>query len=237
MTQPKFILLCAFLSTSLFIPAPIWAQVRITEFMASNSHTIADEDGDYEDWIELQNTSPVAVDLYGWALTDDADDLTKWKFPATNIPPGGFLLVFASNKDRRKPGAPLHTNFRLEASGEFLALVDPTGTNIITQFSPMFPPQVPDVSFGFALTASNVTLVPTGAATRVLVPSEANGGDTLNHTWTGSSSNEPFNTALWTSGATGVGFGTGGAGEVGLDLQSSMFNVNASVFVRLNIED
>ena len=36
---------------------PATAQVRITEFMASNTHTLLDEDGDSSDWIEIQNTS------------------------------------------------------------------------------------------------------------------------------------------------------------------------------------
>lgn len=206
------------------------AQLRLTEFMASNSGTLPDEDGSYEDWIEIQNTSPATVNLLNWSLTDDAQELTKWSFPATNLPPGQFLVVFASNKDRRAPGAPLHTNFKLSAGGEYLALVDPSGTNIVTQFAPQYPAQVPDVSYGFALVTSNLTLVTTGATARVLVPSVANGGSALNFTWTGAATNEPFNTASWTSGATGVGFGTS---DVGLNVQSAMLNKNASAFVRL----
>ncbi|HLP77082.1 MAG TPA: CotH kinase family protein, partial [Candidatus Paceibacterota bacterium] len=206
------------------------AQVRISEFMASNTHTLADEDGSFEDWIEIQNVSSVTVNLFDWSLTDKAGNLTKWRFPTTNLPPGGFLIVFASNKDRHTAGKPLHTNFKLSASGGYLALVDPTGTNIITQFSPQYPPQVPDVSYGFALTSSNVTLIATGATARVLVPSVANGGSVLFNNWTGNATNEPFNTASWTSGATGIGFGTAG---VGLNVQASMLNSNASAFVRI----
>ena len=99
------------------------AQLRLTEFMASNTRTLADENGAFEDWVEVQNTSPVSINLFDWALTDSAGNLTKWKFPSTNLPPGQFLVVFASNKDRRTPGAPLHTNFKLDAAGEYLALV------------------------------------------------------------------------------------------------------------------
>ncbi len=214
----------------LLLCLPASAQVRISEFMASNTQTLADEDGSFEDWIEIQNTSPATVNLLDWCLTDKSGNLTKWRFPATNLPPGGFIVVFASNKDRRTPGAPLHTNFKLSAAGGYLALVDPTGTNIVTQFAPEYPPQVPDVSFGFALTASNVTLVTTGATARVLVPSVANGGSGLSYLWTGASGNEPFNTASWTSGQTGIGFGVAG---VGLNVQSAMLNSNASAFVRI----
>ena len=51
-----------------------WAQVRITEFMASNTHTLTDEDGDSSDWIELQNTSSNAVSLLNWSLTDSSSN-------------------------------------------------------------------------------------------------------------------------------------------------------------------
>jgi hypothetical protein len=50
------------------------------------------------DWIELYNPSGVAVNLDGWYLTDSINDLTKWRFPATNLAGGGFLVVFASGK-------------------------------------------------------------------------------------------------------------------------------------------
>lgn len=198
--------------------------------MAANASTLADEDGSFEDWIEIQNTSPVTVNLLDWSLTDSSGNLTKWRFPATNLPPGQFLVVFASSKDRRTPGAPLHTNFKLDASGEYLALVDPTGTNIVTQFAPKYPGQVSDVSYGFALVATNLTLVATGTTARALVPSVANGGAALNDTWKGAAANEPFASAGWSSGPTGVGFGTG---DVGLNIQSAMLNQNACAFLRL----
>src|ERR1039458_8542633 len=98
------------------------AQVRLTEFMASNTHTLADEDGDSSDWIELQNTSSNSVSLLNWALTDSSGNPGKWRFPATNLAPNSFLVVFASGKDRATNGAPLHTNFKLGADGEYLAL-------------------------------------------------------------------------------------------------------------------
>src|SRR5581483_9228845 len=101
------------------------AQVRITEFMASNSSTLADEDGDFSDWIEIQNTSASAVNLQNWSLTDSLGNLNKWVFPATNIPPNSFMIVFASGKNRAVAGRELHTNFKLSSDGEYLALVKP----------------------------------------------------------------------------------------------------------------
>src|SRR5512139_1906144 len=55
---------------------PAGAQFRISEFMASNSRTLADEDGSFEDWIEIQNTSPTNASLEGWSLTDSAGNPT-----------------------------------------------------------------------------------------------------------------------------------------------------------------
>ncbi|HAB19886.1 MAG TPA: hypothetical protein DCE44_26065, partial [Verrucomicrobiales bacterium] len=62
--------------------------VVISEFMADNAHTLADADGDYSDWIELENQSPEAVNLAGWQLTDDSRHRSTWSFPTTNLPPG-----------------------------------------------------------------------------------------------------------------------------------------------------
>ena len=82
-------------------PSHAAAAVRINEFMASNRTTVADEDGDFEDWIELHNTGAQAVDLGGWGLSDSNSNPFKWTFaPGTVIAPNGYLLVWASGKDR-----------------------------------------------------------------------------------------------------------------------------------------
>lgn len=76
----------------------------ISEFMAANSRTLADEDGDFSDWIEIHNPGATTLDLDGWSLTDDETDLDAWVFPPTAIESGEYLVVFASGKDRR-PGS------------------------------------------------------------------------------------------------------------------------------------
>ncbi len=74
----------------LFALSCAYAQnVVINEFMASNGSTIADEDGDYPDWIELYNAGSEPVNLEGWGLTDDTDNLFRWIFPDITIAPGG----------------------------------------------------------------------------------------------------------------------------------------------------
>lgn len=145
--------LCSFLSISCLVAAPALGvaephgPVRINEFLAVNQGGLQDEDGDTSDWIEIQNTSGAPVDLAGWHLTDDATDPFKWTFPATVVPDGGFLIVFASDKDRAISGSELHTNFKLTSGGEYLALLLPDLT-LSSAYAPSFPAQSENVSYG-----------------------------------------------------------------------------------------
>ena len=75
--------------------------VRINEFMASNGSTIADEDGDFEDWIELYNYGTEPVSLLGFGLSDNPSSPFKWLFPDVTLAPDEYRLVWASGKDRR----------------------------------------------------------------------------------------------------------------------------------------
>ena len=127
----------------------------ISEFMADDKSTLADEDGTFTGWIEIHNPTAAPVNLSGYFLTDNAADLTRWGFPNTNLDAGAYLVVFASVKNRVQPGAPLHTNFRLNNSGEYLALVGP-GPVVLQAFAPAFPAQRPDISYG--ILADDVTL-------------------------------------------------------------------------------
>ncbi|MGE5612204.1 MAG: CotH kinase family protein, partial [Bacillota bacterium] len=132
---------------------PRWllaADLVISEFMASNSKTLKDSEGDYSDWIEINNRGDASIDLNGWYLTDKSSELTEWRLPQRVLAPGEYLLVFASGKDMITAGGELHTSFRLEASGEYLALVRPDGTTVQFEYAPRFPAQSSDVSFGLA---------------------------------------------------------------------------------------
>jgi hypothetical protein len=143
----------------------------LSEFLASNTRGLADEDRDYPDWIEVYNPSSATVNLDGWYLTDNASQPAKWRFPATNLAGGSFLVVFASGKDLRIPGARLHTNFQLGAGGEYLALLRPDGVSPTSEFAPAFPSQVPDVSYGFAQEGSPPGYTPSAAPLYFTTPS------------------------------------------------------------------
>ncbi|GAA5494505.1 hypothetical protein Rhal01_00667 [Rubritalea halochordaticola] len=138
-----------------------WADPVISEFLASNDSELADEDGEFSDWIEIYNPDSTTINLGGWHLTDNATNLDKWTFPSTVLPAGGYLIVFASDKDRAVSGSELHTGFKLSSGGEYLALVKPDGTTKTSEFNP-FPAQSEDVSYGLntatMLVDSNATL-------------------------------------------------------------------------------
>ncbi|NGO39706.1 hypothetical protein G4L39_09915 [Limisphaera ngatamarikiensis] len=151
-------------------------QVRINEFMASNTRTIADPaDGDYDDWFELYNAGTNEVDLAGYYLTDNLLNPTKYRIPpGVKIPAGGFLLVWADEETHQNGQGPgLHVNFKLSASGEALGLFAPDGS-VVDSFT--FGPQKPDVSQGRYPDGADLPLVelsrPTPGA-----PNELEGGN------------------------------------------------------------
>lgn len=198
------------------------AELLISEFLASNSNSIIDEDGDNEDWIELYNSGPGAENLLGWYLTDDPNQPRKWAFPSKTLDPGAFLVVFASNKDRKNPAANLHTNFKLNASPDYLGLTHDAaggGIQVVQNFNP-YPQQGTDLAFGIQVTVTTTPLVATGAAAKSLVPTVANGGSSLPYSaWTGAAAGEPFNDSTWTAGTTLIGFPNAGVAPTNLKLR------------------
>jgi hypothetical protein len=98
--------------------------------------------------MELYNDGANDVDLTGWHLTDDQTDLVKWTFPNVSIPAGGYLVVICDNADISSPavGGYLHTNFKLDTDGEYLALTDAAG-QVVSQLLPAYPRQLPFQSY------------------------------------------------------------------------------------------
>lgn len=134
--------------------------VVINEFMADNETTVSDQDGDYDDWIELYNNTDSDLSLNGYFLSDDGTDLTQWVFPDTFIAAKSYLIVWADD-DVEQAG--LHANFKLSKSGEAIYLVSPN-TQIVDEVS--FGPQPPASTTGRYPdgTGSFVLMVPTFSA-------------------------------------------------------------------------
>lgn len=120
------------------------ADVVINEFMASNGATAFDQNFEADDWIELYNNTSSAVDLSGYYLSDDSDNLTKWEFPSgTSIAANGYLIIWADEDGLTQTG--LHADFKLSASGESVYLSSPSV--VIEDFTD-FSSQTQDISFG-----------------------------------------------------------------------------------------
>lgn len=124
------------------------AKLVINELLATNGTGLTDEDGEYSDWIELYNRSDTAINLAGWALTDDPNEPQKWPFPDITLNSHDYLVVFASGKDRRATVSALHTNFKLDREGDFLALYNVLEDRVMDGFAPKFPEQFKDIAYG-----------------------------------------------------------------------------------------
>lgn len=141
------------------------SDLLISEFMAINETVLSTEVAGqtlYPDWIEIRNFGSASIDLAGWYLTDDPEDLAKWPLPAIRLAAGESLVVFASGVEQtddpdnwpyRDDAGFYHTNFALDGEGEYLALVRPD-LHVAHQYGspdsdePGYPTQQPDLSYG-----------------------------------------------------------------------------------------
>ena len=221
MTPPCFSNILRLFLSLILITLPVAAEPRISEFMASNDGVLADEDGDFSDWVEIHNPGSLPLQLAGYSLTDNPDQLRKWIIPASiTLASDGYLVIFASGKDRGAAQGELHTNFQLNASGDYLALVSPDGRTILTEFgSPDrdFPRQRADVSYGLGERALETVLLPADAQLRYLVP---DGAADLPPDWM----SPDFNDGSWTGGRFGLGFDLDGGQTVNLPLDHWPFD-------------
>ena len=97
--------------------------IVINELMPNNTGSVADPQGEHDDWIELHNLSDNEVNLSNMYLTDNENNPRKWEFPNnTIVPPHGYLIVWADEDSTDRPG--LHANFKLSRRGEIVMLID-----------------------------------------------------------------------------------------------------------------
>ena len=187
----------------------------ISEFLASNTGDFVDGNGVSSDWIEIHNLGDQPIDLSkDFFLTDDASNPTKWPFPQlakSILDAGDFLVVFASGNGVPDLGGHLHTNFSLDAAGEYLALTSSANGNvhIHTEFgSPEtdYPNQRPNISLGPV--TEIIDLVGTDTPLNVWVPA-SNEPFPLDELWKGQNESEfqrLGGTNNWQQGTSPVGF-------------------------------
>ena len=178
----------------------------ISEFLASNDRTLDDEDGADSDYIEIHNAGDTDMSLDRWYLTDNSGNLRKWRFPAVDLEAGGYLVVFASGKDRHDPAGELHTNFSLSTRGEYLALVQPDGLTVAHEIKPSYPVQVQDVSYGIPTGVRSEIVVSANTPARIQVPRNGQldvmDAETVAGTWV----DPALDDRGWRVGTAGVGF-------------------------------
>ncbi len=117
----------------------------INEFMTDNTSTVQDPQGEYEDWVEIYNPGPDAVNLDGLSLTDDLTKPDKWNFPDTLLSADDCLIIWCDS-DLVDPG--LHANFSLASAGEHAGLFMDLTTCYAMVDSIHFGSQSTDISYG-----------------------------------------------------------------------------------------
>ena len=129
------------------VPVAKKTPIVINELMAANTKSLADPQGQHEDWLELHNLTNDVVNLSGMYLTDKMDNPKKWAFPEnTTIPAQGYLLVWLDEDGKADVG--LHANFKLSRNGETVMLVDTDirGNQVLDTVT--FEKQEKDVALG-----------------------------------------------------------------------------------------
>jgi len=106
------------------------SDIVINELMAANDFTVADEFGEFDDWIEIYNKGSEAVNLEGLHLSDDILVLDKYTFPDIILEPDSYRIIWADDDEEEQSDA--HATFKLSASGEQVYLSDSDG-NILDQ--------------------------------------------------------------------------------------------------------
>lgn len=118
--------------------------IAINEIMASNEATIADNAGEYEDWIEVYNYGADPIYLGDKYLSDNQNDPTKWLMPDRWIGPGEFVLFWADDDVSQGDH---HANFKLSKSGEFVGLFDNQSSGFGLVDGTTFPAQTTDIAW------------------------------------------------------------------------------------------
>ncbi len=146
MTALKNFIIFSFVFNLAFFSKPVTANSQsprlfINEFMASNQGTKADNNGEYEDWIEIYNGEDFDISLASYYLTDDLANPQKWAFPAIILPAKGYLLIWADDQLNQSG---VHANFKLDKDGEQIGLYKAAA--VVDSIT--YGPQATDVSYG-----------------------------------------------------------------------------------------
>jgi hypothetical protein len=100
----------------------------INEIAPINDH-IPDEYGEFDDWIEIYNSSESPVWIDDIYLTDDFDEPLKWKIDGPHkMQPGSFLIIWMDGQSLQ---GVFHAPFKLKFEGEQVAITQIIGSEIV----------------------------------------------------------------------------------------------------------
>lgn len=95
--------------------------------MPANSAVATDEFGEYDDWVELHNTTDEPINLNGYFLSDDHGERTRFVFPDVSIDANGYLIIWCDGQPEQ---GDLHTSYKLSSTGEEVGLYNPDSTSV-----------------------------------------------------------------------------------------------------------
>lgn len=127
---------------------PSFSEISINEVMASNTSVIADNFGEYDDWVELYNDNSTSIDIAGLYVSDELELPTKWRISndgLTRIPGKGYYVLWFD--DDLEQGVN-HVPLKLSAQGEAVSLTMLSGADTIVLDELTFGRQLSDTSFG-----------------------------------------------------------------------------------------
>ncbi|MDR2571410.1 MAG: lamin tail domain-containing protein [Oscillospiraceae bacterium] len=142
------VLIALFMSLWLLAAPSHQPHILISEVMASNRETIADEDGDFSDFIELYNAGLGSVNLSGWYLSDGDLQPLRWMLPDIVLEPGEYVLFFASGKNKQQADGIWHTSFSVSSDGSEPVLLSMPDGSLHDRIPPV--KYAADVSFGLS---------------------------------------------------------------------------------------
>ncbi|MBU2650492.1 MAG: CotH kinase family protein [Bacteroidetes bacterium] len=130
---------------NILVGSPVIPELFINEFMASNATTIADEYGEFDDWVEIYNAGTEPVWLGNLFLTDNLENPDKWQFPDYTLAPDSYLLIWADDQPEQ---GPFHATYKLDKDGEQIGIFGPEemGYPVIDSLS--YGIQETDISYG-----------------------------------------------------------------------------------------
>ena len=128
-----------FYSISTTIPQ---SSLVINEVMSNNKTIVTDETGDYDDWIELYNTTNTPISTNGLIFSDNLLNLAKWDLPNAVVNPNSYFIIWADEDGNTGDN---HANFKLSNLGEQLILSNSDSTVVDAEF---IYAQLDDIAYG-----------------------------------------------------------------------------------------